>query len=102
MMRLRTTNMSTKINLSEKKEMSEKKRVIRDLKASKRKASDTNDTLRSFYLRGFKNHMKLKIKFHTKDRTVQTIKIKDRTVIQRYLPLRIPTSLAMYQQAKNI
>jgi hypothetical protein len=46
--------------------------------------------------------MKLKIKFHTKDRTVQTIKIKDRTVIQRYLPLRIPTSLAMYQQAKNI
>ena len=37
--------------------------------------------------------MKLKIKEQ---------KIKDHTVIQRYLPLRIPTSLAMYQQAKNI
>ena len=54
MMRLRTMNMSTKINLSEKKEMSEKKRVIRDLKDSKRKASDTNDTLRSFYLKDLK------------------------------------------------
>lgn len=46
--------MSTKINLSEKKEMSEKKRVTRDLKDSKRKARDTNDTLRSFYLRDLK------------------------------------------------
>lgn len=46
--------MSTKINLSEKKEMSEKKRVIRDLKASKRTARDTNDTLRSLYLKDLK------------------------------------------------
>ncbi len=54
MMRLRTTNMSTRINISEKKEMSEKKRVIRDLKDSKRKASDTRDDLRSFYLKDLK------------------------------------------------
>ena len=46
--------MSTKINLSEKKEMSEKKRVTRDLKASKRKAQDAGDTLRSLYLRDLK------------------------------------------------
>lgn len=46
--------------------------------------------------------MKLKIKEQNSNKIFHPIQIKDRTVIQRYLPLRIPTSLAMYQQAKNI
>lgn len=46
--------------------------------------------------------MKLKIKEQKINQVFHPIRIKDRTVIQRYLPLRIPTSLAMYQQAKNI
>lgn len=44
--------------------------------------------------------MQIKIK-QWKDKG-NTIAIKDRTVIQRYLPLRIPTTLAMFNEIAKI
>jgi len=43
--------------------------------------------------------MKLKIKEQKINQVFHPIQIKDRTVIQRYLPTRISTSLAMYRKA---